>query len=217
MSQHIREQLSALMDGELPRDETKFLLRRIEHDRGLVQRWSNYHVLRQALRRQELAIVPVDFSEAILARIESDAAPALRSTGKWLRWASGGAIAASVAVVALLFSGPRGASDDPAGEPLAKVPAPSTTTSAIPASSRSDEFRPPMISPALDVQPASASTAGFGAAPTPIDPRLQSYLIRHYDAAGNAGQAGVIPYVLLIVPSQQQAVTGAAEKAVEQR
>ncbi len=216
MSQQIREQLSALMDGELPRDETKFLLRRIEHDRDLAQCWSNFHVLRQALRRQELVVVRGDFAESVLARIELDSAPALPGTGKWLRWASGGAIAASVAVVALLFSGPRGVSEDLGETPLAATPVPASAPVST-VSSAGSEFRPPMISPALDVQPASASTPGFATQSTPIDPRLQSYLIRHYDAAGNAGQAGVMPYVLLIVPSQQQAADGAAEKAVEQR
>lgn len=215
MSEQVREQLSALMDGELPRDETKFLLRRIEHDRGLAQCWSNFHVVRQALRRQELALTRDDFAAAILARIEVDAAPASPGSGKWLRWASGGAIAASVAVVALLFSGPRGVSDEAAGEPLAATPVPATAVSPVQATN--GEFRPPMISPALDVQPASASTAGFATQPAPIDPRLQSYLIRHYDAAGNAGQAGVMPYVLLIVPTQPQAANGGTGKSAEQR
>ena len=36
MSQPIEEQLSAFMDGELGRDETRFLLRRAERDSGLV-------------------------------------------------------------------------------------------------------------------------------------------------------------------------------------
>ena len=43
MSQQIREQISALMDGELSRDETAFLLRRMEHEPALVTSWSRFH------------------------------------------------------------------------------------------------------------------------------------------------------------------------------
>ena len=36
-----REQLSALMDGALPADETRFLLRRLQHDASLTECWAN--------------------------------------------------------------------------------------------------------------------------------------------------------------------------------
>ena len=74
-----------------------------------------------------------------------------------------------------------------------------------------------MISPALDVQPASVSTQGFAAPSAPIDPRLQSYLIRHYDAAAGNGQSAMLPYVLLVVPPTQPSARDASEGTVEQR
>jgi sigma-E factor negative regulatory protein RseA len=217
MSQQIREQLSALMDGELAGDETAFLLRRMGHEQELGRCWSSYHVCRQVLRRQELSALRPDFAGAIMVRLDGE--PALRTgrSGRWIRWASGGAIAASVAALALVFGGPQGGSvGAPGVEPLtAKVgTGAATSPGAIQAT---DEFRPPLLSPALDVQPASASSAGFSAPGTPLDPRLQSYLVRHYDAAGNAGQSAVIPYVLLIVPSQQQAASPVVEKPTELR
>ncbi len=208
MSQQFQEQLSALMDGELQRDETMFLLRRVEGDRSLLARWSGYHVARQALRRQEILPLRADFASSIMAAIDAEAVPAIARSrsATLLRWGSGGAIAASVAVAALIATGPGGGSvPSPAGQQgtvaATQVPAASTT----PPPSLPAEFRPPLLSPALDAQTASATTGGFssgGAAP--IDPRLQSYLIRHYDAAGSTGQAGMVPYVLLIVPGQAQ-------------
>ena len=214
MSQQIREQLSTLMDGELPRDETLFLMRSLQSHGELVQCWSNYHVTRQILRRQDVFVLPADFSNRILAQLEAETVHVVRS-GRWLRWAGGGAIAASVAVVALVFSGPRGGHGDAAGEPLA------ASTNAIQqpamvATPRAGEFRAPMISPSLDVQPASVSTQGFATPSAPIDPRLQSYLIRHYDAAAGNGQSAMLPYVLLVVPPPQPSARDASEGTVEQ-
>lgn len=222
MSQEIREQLSAMMDGELSRDETGFLMRRVAHDQELVSRWSSFHVARQALRRQVIVELSPGFADGVMARIEAEVQLEPRQSVPWLRWASGGAIAASVAVAALVLSGPQDPSNNVPGEPMAStvsVPANAGTgtVASVPVSTRNTEFRPPMISPVLDVQPASASTPGFSAQPAPIDPRTQSYLVRHYDATGNNGQPGMLPYVLLIVPSAPQAAAVPQEQAAEQR
>ena len=217
MSQQIREQLSALMDGELPRDETAFLLRRMGHERDLGRCWSSYHMCRQVLRRQELSVLRENFAGSILSVIEQE--PVLQSnrSGRWMRWASGGAIAASVAALALVYGGPQIDSVyGPSAEPLA-IGSGNAEPTTIPSALRTSEFRPPMLSPVLDVQPASASSSGYAAPATPIDPRLQSYLVRHYDAAGSAGQSAMIPYVLLLVPTQQQGASPAGEKTTEQR
>ncbi len=215
MSQQIREQLSTLMDGELPRDETLFLMRSLQNHAELAQCWSTYHVTRQVLRRQDVFVLPADFSNRILSRLETETVHVTRS-GRWLRWAGGGAIAASVAVVALVFSGPRGSQDDVPGEPLA-ASVNANQQPAMVATPRPGEFRAPLISPALDVQPASVSTQGFATPSAPIDPRLQSYLIRHYDAAAGNGQSAMLPYVLLVVPPQQASVRDASEGTTEQR
>ena len=39
---HHRQQLSALMDGELLADEARFLLRRLQHDRDLAGCWERW-------------------------------------------------------------------------------------------------------------------------------------------------------------------------------
>jgi sigma-E factor negative regulatory protein RseA len=44
-----------------------------------------------------------------------------------------------------------------------------------------------------------------------MDPRLQSYLIRHYEAAGGASRNGMAPYVLLVVPVQPEPQQGEAQ------
>src|SRR5690606_1475189 len=115
MSQQIREQLSTLMDGELAHDETLFLMRSLKHQNELAQSWSNYHVTRLVLRRQDVFVLPADFSKQILSQLETETVHVVHG-GRWMRWAGGGAIAASVAVVALVFSGPRTGPSDIPGE-----------------------------------------------------------------------------------------------------
>ncbi|MFN7137618.1 MAG: RseA family anti-sigma factor, partial [Thermomonas sp.] len=39
-----REQLSALMDGMLPEDQTRFLLRRLQHDAELAGSWERWRI-----------------------------------------------------------------------------------------------------------------------------------------------------------------------------
>ena len=105
MSQPFEEQLSAFMDGELGRDESRFLLRRAEGDDALTGRWTRYHMARQVLRRQPVLAIRADFSSAILTRLDAEAVPETVRT-QWLRWGSGGAIAAAVAVAALMVTKP---------------------------------------------------------------------------------------------------------------
>lgn len=113
------EQLSALVDGELAHDQVRFLLRSVEAESDLARRWSSYHVISATLRREVVALpLRADFSKAVLARIEADGSgvPVRRGHGA-VRWLGGGAIAAAVAVVALVVSGPVRESGAPAASP----------------------------------------------------------------------------------------------------
>src|SRR6185312_1042675 len=102
----VGEQLSALMDGELPRDELRFLLRRIDAEPALTQRWSRYQIARAALRRQGGVQLRADFADVLMQRLAHEAVPAARRGGRVLRWLGGGAIAASVAMLALVATRP---------------------------------------------------------------------------------------------------------------
>jgi sigma-E factor negative regulatory protein RseA len=207
MNEHIHEQLSALMDGELERDQARFLLKRLASEAGLPLRWERYHLVRQTLRRQEVAGLPRGFADAVMARL--DAEPALRAGAAhgWLRWGAGGAIAASVAVAALVLT-------RPAGEPATTVNGLAARTASQPAvaaisaapvaaTTMQTGFQAPLLAPVAPVDSAPASFGTDLAEPIAIDPRLQSYLIRHYQAAGAAGQSNFVPYVLLAQPQRE--------------
>jgi sigma-E factor negative regulatory protein RseA len=108
MSEANMENLSAAVDGELSRDELRFLLRRLDRDASLTDTWARYHVAGDGLRRQLPAMASAGFAARVMEAIEGEqaagqAAPKRRD---WLRLSVGGAIAASVAVAALMVSQP---------------------------------------------------------------------------------------------------------------
>lgn len=188
MNETTSEQLSALMDGELQRDELRFLLRRMDADSGVAQSWSRYHVARAVFRHEPMAPRSGDaFAAAVLARLDADVVAARpRMTGRLARWVGGGAIAASVAVIALVATQPGGrhapnATDGGAG--MAVAPAP-----AAAAASPFAELSQPLPAGSVDsVQPASFESI------------VPSYVPRYSSAPSAAGNAeGFVPYVLVV-------------------
>jgi len=191
------EQLSALMDGELPRDELRFLLRRLDSDASLAQRWSRYQVISAVFKQQSAMVAGDKFAAAVLARLDADAPSARQPlAGRLLRWAGGGAIAASVAIVALLATRP--ATDGtarPAGDnAIAAVTAPASAPQPL-----VGELRQPL--------PQQLLPAGFAdyAQPAAFESIVPNYAPRYAGGSSANGTEGFVPYVL-IVGSRQQAL-----------
>lgn len=140
-----REQLSAMMDGALSADETKFLLRRMEHDDALADCWERWQFVGDALRGQTNRALPADFSRRVGRAIADDLAAAAahepplavgahgNARGSLLRWGGGAALAASVALAALIgtrmLSVPDGKSSASASTASAGLPVPAPATS----------------------------------------------------------------------------------------
>lgn len=111
-----REQLSALMDGALPADETRFLLRRLQHDDSLAECWERWRLSAEVMRGlAPTQRLPSNFASRVAASLRGDEPHAIHTTnssesaGKtavrsraWLRWGGGAAMAASLAVVAFM-------------------------------------------------------------------------------------------------------------------
>lgn len=133
---HHRQQLSALVDGELAPDEARFLLRRLEHDGDLCGRFERWHLCGDVLRGQVRRAAAPDLGARIAAGVAAGAAvaapvsvPPAQAGGRrqaWTRWGGGAALAASVAAVALFVGRP--AAIDPAS-----APAPMAAVQALPA------------------------------------------------------------------------------------
>lgn len=100
------ENLSAAMDGELSREELRFLLRRLDHDASLLNTWTRYHLVGEGLRGGVPAIASHGFASRVMAAIADEQADTHSPRRDWLRLAMGGVIAASVAAAALIVSQP---------------------------------------------------------------------------------------------------------------
>ena len=220
MNEQIHEQLSALMDGELERDETRFLLKRLATDHELPLRWTRYHIVRQTLRRQDVATLPVDFADLVMRRIDGEAVVGSRGGAAWLRWGAGGAIAASVAVAALVLTRPALEQGAGAGVPAtrtASLQSAPINVAPVAATSSLSDFRPPLLAPNQPVETAPVSFGSDLSQPLASDPRMQTYFSRHYQSVGGAGQSAFVPYVLLGSPQRDVSAAQPAQQAARQK
>ena len=127
MTEPTDTQISAFADGELSRDESEFLVRRLSRDAGARGKTVRYATIGAALRGELIGPDPDVLRRRINASLEGvhvpEPVPVPEPTRLWqyVRPVAGVGIAASVAVAALLVvsAGPDGASVD--APPLAVV------------------------------------------------------------------------------------------------
>ena len=103
------EKLSAFVDNQLSEIEERRLLDEFDRDDALRARWGRYHVIRAALRREAVQLVPPDVRAAIAAAVRADTGVHGRRQNDRRRLAinigrtvGGLAIAATVATIAIL-------------------------------------------------------------------------------------------------------------------
>jgi sigma-E factor negative regulatory protein RseA len=169
MTDQIREQMSALLDGELRQDETGLLLRRMERDAGLRRAYGNYVLAGEILRSPGGLTASPGFAARVSAAIAQDApatetvaAPGQPPARRWVRPAAGVAVAAGAALAAVLLVRPDG--DDGAAR-FAQAPSGAPTTLALPVG---------------------------GASPTPAQSqRLAGYLVAHGQYATPMGRRNI--------------------------
>lgn len=184
----MREQLSALMDGELSREESLFLLKRMEHDDELRDEWERLHMV-SALQQGEFQSVSSGFCARVMATVALEEAPAANGTRKvvarvtvmprWLGTVAGGAIAAAVAYVALVNLGPTAS--------LPQVPAADTLAAAAPVGSpRPGSAATGTMNLPSQIFAPAAQTNGGSTQPAldAANLRLDRYLLRHSEALG---------------------------------
>lgn len=187
---HYFQQLSALMDGDLPPDQARFLLRRMQHDSELTGCWERWQLCGDALRGQAQVPAPAGFADSIAAAIAIEPmrsaanSAAVRSRGNLAKW-GGGALAASVAAIAL-FMVRQQVPDEAPAQPASAVASQSPAAGTSPANPAA-----PALQTAAAVTSASVAVASV--------PRRQN------DARGSATR------------SQQIARNAAATRALPDR
>ena len=156
MTDQIREQLSALLDGELPRDEMGLLMRRLEKDPELRRAFGTYALIGETLRAPGGRIAAPSFAARVSAAIgEAPAIVEKTSTARppaatvplpqhvalWKRPIVRTALAASAAVTAVLLFRPH----VPPVAQLEVTPANSFAMSASPTPAQSQRLAGYMV------------------------------------------------------------------------
>lgn len=200
-----REPVSVLVDGELERRGAEFLLRRLADDRDMHEHWQRCHLVRACLQHEFEG--PVSLVGRVQAALESERAPQREGRmSSIMRFGLGGAIAASVAIFAVTGLDYRMSREGPDGAPA--------------------EAQPGFVSQStvLDRQfNAEAVPTGFGAGASepsgrerergglPNQQRINRYVIRHSQAAGNTGFNALMP--VLTAPETVRLASPASEEA----
>lgn len=179
MNDPIREQLSAFADGELAADEQRFLLRRLLQDAALRDAYGRYELIRGCLRGQ--APHGGTLVTRVMAAIGDE--PLAAGRRRWLRPALGAAMAATVAALALVVVAP------PSTSPDAPTAAPTVASTGL----REQDLRPTLVA-----QPVAGRIGASGPVVVMPDPQLESYLLRHGNAAMSAPRGGFVPYVYVV-------------------
>jgi sigma-E factor negative regulatory protein RseA len=107
MSEQIREQVSAFLDGELPSAEAELLLKRLTRDAELRESFGRYALIGESLRGGSLGSITQGFTSRVNRAIDGEPAtltvPAAKSrVSRGWRSLAGVAVAAGVAAIAIV-------------------------------------------------------------------------------------------------------------------
>lgn len=185
MTDPVKEQLSACLDGELPEGELDLLLKQAGRDAQLRASLGRYALIGEAMRAKSPMVAPTGFATRVAAAVAAEPAgdspvvarPASRpALGTWLRPVAGLAVAAGVAAIAILaLQQPQQAA------PTTYVA--DATTIQSPAPNSTD--------PASYIVPASTDNSAFVPAA-----RLTNYVVAHSEYSSPLGRRSVLSGVL---------------------
>jgi sigma-E factor negative regulatory protein RseA len=192
MSEQIREQVSAFLDGELPSTETELLLKRLTRDGELRESFGRYALIGEALRGGRQTLLTKGFSSRVNLAIDGEPVPAsgaggLKPAARWWRPFAGAAVVAGVAAVAIFAMQQRSLTPG-LGESGAQtaVNTPAQLSGAAPLLAETHEA----ISYTVPAAPATATVA----APTG---RLTNYMFAHSKYSYGLAQRGVLADLLI--------------------
>jgi sigma-E factor negative regulatory protein RseA len=192
MNERQREQLSALLDGELDGAGTDRLLQQLGDDDAALDTIGRYRLIGDAMRGEfdVVASATARRVRAALADEPTVLAPPPRRPASWLRPAVGVAVAASVAAAAV-FVAPQ-ILQAPDGGGLAPTPvvalAPSST-------------EPTRLTTVANVQRVAVerpAQPGWHALNADLEARLNRLVIEHQEFGGHNGINGPVPHIGLV-------------------
>jgi sigma-E factor negative regulatory protein RseA len=201
MSEQIREQVSAFLDGELPNSETELLLKRLTRDGELRESFGRYALIGEAIRGSGRDLLTRDFAGRVNLAIDGE--PVVPAGGearesrapRWWRPLAGAAVAAGVAAVAVVALQQRAIA--PTLRPVAPIIVRNVPVRNVPQTPPEPlSYTVPATSPAA---PAAMPQA-----------RLANYVLAHSRYSSGLDLRGVLADLLIESDEQQPAINQAA-------
>jgi sigma-E factor negative regulatory protein RseA len=190
MSEQIREQVSAFLDGELPNSETELLLKRLTRDPELRESFGRFALIGEALRGASSSALSRGFASRVNHAIDGEpvvqAPVASARVRHWWRPLAGVTVAAGVATVAIVALQQR-----------AIAPGLRVATSAAPQVRQT--LTAAQITPGAQITPAVRTTAAAPEALSYTVPpaRLTNYVFAHSKYSSALAQRGVLADLLI--------------------
>jgi sigma-E factor negative regulatory protein RseA len=212
MSEQIREQVSAFLDGELPNSESELLLKRLTRDGVLRESFGRYALIGEAIRGASRAYLTQGFAGRVNLAIDGEpnsagGQVAQVHASRWWRPFAGAAVAAGVAAVAVVAFHQR--ADAPGLRPALALNAQSRTQQVQPAAALAQNGALPGA-PREAISYTVPATSG-AAPPVGLAPgRLTNYVFAHSRYSSGLAQRGVMADMLIESDQQQPAIEEAA-------
>jgi sigma-E factor negative regulatory protein RseA len=214
MSEQIREQVSAFLDGELPNSETELLLKRLTRDGELRESFGRYALIGEAIRGTGRGLLTKGFADRVNFSIDGEPAAAAGHTSRtraplWWRPFAGAAVAAGVAAIAVVALQQRAIA--PSLRPVAAV----TAQNAAAQGAAAQGAAPAQIA-AVQAQhePISYTVPAPSDAPAAMAPaRLTNYVLAHSRYSSGLDQRGVVADMLIEADEQPVLNEAAAHAA----
>jgi sigma-E factor negative regulatory protein RseA len=197
MSEQIREQVSAFLDGELPNTETELLLKRLTRDGELRESFGRYALIGEALRGGGSQILTLGFASRVNHAIDGEPAQAAGHVSqarvpRWWRPLAGVAVAAGVATVAIVALQQRAIVPVKGAAAVSARNVVASTVSA-PNQAPVQAGGGPREALSYTVVPAASAEAPSAIAPA----RLTNYVFAHSKYSSGLGQRGVLADLLI--------------------
>jgi hypothetical protein len=193
MTMNSHEQLSALLDGELPEAEVAMAIRRVTRDDALRRAALRYSLIGDALRDELPAGRPSNLVGRVRAQLGAEPVPVAVAPARFARlskWGAGFAVAASVAMVALVAL--PGRQQD--------LPPPVLTATEVAVPGPEQRIAAP---------PVYTRAAGGG------PDRLTRYYVNHTEYAPPMSGRGALTRIIVIQPRAASPEDGTPESSPE--
>jgi sigma-E factor negative regulatory protein RseA len=210
MSEYLRDQLSAFIDGELPKHEIELLFKRLDGNAELRATLARYTLIGESLRTRSAEGPSRTFAERVRAAVRESGplvggvtSAARMQEWRWLKPVAGMAVAATVAAVAIL--GLQRMQD-----PLIESPQVAATV------------------PAQPVIPEEA-TAGAAGSPSYVVPapasanslvntsRLTNYVVAHSEYSSPLGRRSVLSGIVAEGAATPDTIAESSDEDAEAR